>query len=219
MISFTDIQSASVSSVVVELDVINEDIASTVSSANISSKSPSSTIQSSSWKHFKDVIPSAMHPHHDICLHCNTILSVGKSRSPTTLQRYLERHHKELLKSADPAKDALDHFVEKNPCLTDATLKWVVMTHKPLSEVTDPYFRAMLTAVSPKVQHVSSECLQKRLGEVYGFVKSKLPDHFRGENVCLTTDGWKSIASQRFVSLTCHWINNEWEVKSAAIDA
>ena len=35
----------------------------------------------------------------------------------------------------------------------------------------------------------------------------------------MTTDGWKSIASQRFVFHTCQWINNEWEVKSAAIDA
>lgn len=41
----------------------------------------------------------------------------------------------------------------------------------------------MLTAVSPKVKHISSECLQKGLGKVYGFVKSKMPDLVRGENV------------------------------------
>ena len=204
-----------ISSVVVELDATNEDI----TSASISTKSPSSFTRSSCWKHFKDIIPSVTHPHHAICIHCNTILLVGKSRSPTTLQRHLERSHKELLKPADPVPGGLDPFVEKNPCLTDATLKWIVMTHKPLSEVTDPYFSAMLIAVSPKVKHISRKCLQKRLGEVYGFVKSKLPDLFRGENVSLTTDGWKSIASQRFVSLKCHWINNDWEVKSAAIDA
>ena len=132
------------------------------------------------------------------------------------MQRHLERHHKELLKTTAPVTGALDRFVEKNPCLMDAMLKWIVMTHKPLSEVTDPYFRAMLTAASPKVKHISIESLH---GEVYEFVKSKLPDHFHGQNVSLTTDGWKSTASQRFVSLTCHWINNEWEVKRAAIDA
>eukprot|EP00731_Ephydatia_muelleri_P008708 Em0004g1046a len=38
----------------------------------------------------------------------------------------------------------------------------------------------MLTAVSPKVKHISSECLQKGLGKVYGFVKSKMPDLVRG---------------------------------------
>ena len=47
-------QSASVSSVVVELDATNEDI----TSASISTKSPSSFTRSSCWKHFKDVIPS-----------------------------------------------------------------------------------------------------------------------------------------------------------------
>ena len=188
-------------------------------SASIATNPPSSTTRSSSWRHFKDIIQSSTHPHHVICLHCSLVLSVGKSRSLTTLQRHLERHHNELLKITAPLTGALDRFIEKNPCLMDATLKWIVMTHKPLIEVTDPYFRAMLTAVSPKVKHISIESLQKRLGEVYEFVKSKLPDLFHGQNVSLTTDGWKSTASQRFVSLTCHWINNEWEVKSTAIDA
>ena len=115
-----------------------------IASPSFSAKSPSSFTQSSSWKHFKDVIPSTTHPHHAICIHCNTILSVGKSRLPTTLQRHIERSQRIV----DPVPGALDRFVERNPCLTDATLKWIVMTHNPLSEVTVPYFRAMLTAIS-----------------------------------------------------------------------
>ncbi|WAR31598.1 ZBED1-like protein [Mya arenaria] len=48
-------------------------------------------------------------------------------------------------------------------------------------------------------------------------MKKKIIKDVAGQQVSLTHDGWTSISTQSFDTVTCHMINDDWELKSAVL--
>ena len=47
---------------------------------------------------------------------------------------------------------------------------------------------------------------------IYGVEKEKLREALKGRGVCLTTDTWTSIQNLNYMSLTCYFIDNDWNL-------
>ena len=47
---------------------------------------------------------------------------------------------------------------------------------------------------------------------IYGVEREKLREDLKGRRVCLPTDTWTSIQNLNYMSLTCHFIDDDWNL-------
>lgn len=52
-----------------------------------------------------------------------------------------------------------------------------------------------------------------KAGKNYVFFAPHIRKRIAGEKIALTTDGWTSLATDAYVTVTAHFINEEWELK------
>ena len=48
--------------------------------------------------------------------------------------------------------------------------------------------------------------------------KEKLKEVLRNQRVCLTTDTWTSVQNMNYMSLTVHWINDQWKLERKVLN-
>ena len=48
--------------------------------------------------------------------------------------------------------------------------------------------------------------------DIHGVEREKLREALKGRKVCLTTDTWTSIQNLNYMSLTCHFIDDDWNL-------
>jgi predicted DNA-binding ribbon-helix-helix protein len=53
-------------------------------------------------------------------------------------------------------------------------------------------------------------CIHK----IYNELKPTIIDEIRGVHAAVTTDIWTSVAHDRYITITCHYITNHWELKA-----
>jgi hypothetical protein len=142
----------------------------------------------------------------------------NQDRSTSAAKKHLYTHPDYVAaQGAAAAADqgAMDTFVVKNAGFMDSYVKWCVIGHQPLNTCEDEYFRAMLDSIGANVQHLNRAGVTARLKEIHAFVHAHLPAVFKGQDVCVTLDGWKSRANESYQCTTLHWINEYWKICSA----
>ena len=74
----------------------------------------------------------------------------------------------------------------------------------------------MLSTLEPRYQPPNRTRLSEELiPALYESIKSKLYAELQSsEAVSLTCDGWTSRATQSFLTVTCHFVNKNWELSS-----
>ena len=73
-------------------------------------------------------------------------------------------------------------------------------------------FQRYSTTLQPKLQIRDITSLQTIARDVYGVEREKLKEALKGRRVCLTTDTWTSIQNLNYMSLTCHFIDEDWNL-------
>ena len=48
--------------------------------------------------------------------------------------------------------------------------------------------------------------------DIHGVEREKLREALKRHKVCLTTDTWTSIQNLNYMSLTCHFIDDDWNL-------
>lgn len=96
-------------------------------------------------------------------------------------------------------------------------LKMIVKEYYPFSIVEDREFVKLLNLLNPGYTLPSRKTLSKSLlpimyNEIHDKVKQEIKDH--AKYVSITTDSWTSIKNENYIAVTCHFINNECELKS-----
>ena len=91
----------------------------------------------------------------------------------------------------------------------------------PLSTVDKPGFRTMLQRFNPRYQlpsrkHFTKVAIPRLVSEVRGKIECQIAsrelDYFSA-----TTDLWTSISEDPYITLTCHFIDRSWELKSLCL--
>ena len=164
---------------------------------------------------------------HAVCKLCNA--RVKFSGNTTNLRSHVARHHDNValqanVKRVDPAQQTIQEVnFSKLPAtstratkITQSVLSFICKDMRPLSVVENEGFRNMMTTLEPRYtipsrQHITDIALPK----LYGQVKAKVLDSLSSaERVALTCDAWTSRATESYVTLTAHHIDDQWNLKS-----
>lgn len=115
----------------------------------------------------------------------------------------------------------MNEFLQKEDCsshfaaaLTVGVLNMIIEEMRPLSVVEDEGFHAMVKTFQPGYILPKSTCFTDIVEKKYEdeFQKVKLTLSSSSSMLCLTTDAWTGIATDTYLAITSHFINNNWEL-------
>ena len=90
---------------------------------------------------------------------------------------------------------------------------------QPLSVIEDNGFVALLKFLDPKYQLPSRKVLKKWLEKKYEEATSNVKNELANvRKVCITTDAWTSINMDSFLTVTCHFINDIYQLKTYVLE-
>ena len=90
---------------------------------------------------------------------------------------------------------------------------------QPLTIVENKGFRDLLTEIDPRYEMVSRKRLtQQLLPEKYYAEKANLMQEMDGvEYITITTDCWTSRQTEGYMTVTAHFINTQWQLRSRVL--
>uniref|UniRef100_A0A3B3XPC0 Uncharacterized protein n=1 Tax=Poecilia mexicana TaxID=48701 RepID=A0A3B3XPC0_9TELE len=162
-----------------------------------------------------------------VCKLCHT--SVKNSGNTTNLRAHLKRHHPDKVMLAeelhrDPKQTRLDSdgmFSHKLPTtsprsqkITETIVYFICQDLRPYTVVENAGFRLMVNAMEPRYQiptreHLTKVCVPRLYAQTKAHVKASIDS---AERVALMCDGWTSRTTEAYVTITAHFINEEWEL-------
>ncbi|KAJ4949074.1 hypothetical protein JOQ06_020592 [Pogonophryne albipinna] len=100
--------------------------------------------------------------------------------------------------------------------LSKRILRVIVKDMRPLSLVEGEAFIDMIEYGCPGFKCPSRWWFTKQLEKAYQCVLDDLKGNLkkRSSKITLTTDAWTSIATEAYLGVTCHYINENWEMVS-----
>ncbi|XP_029958862.1 zinc finger BED domain-containing protein 1-like isoform X2 [Salarias fasciatus] len=156
---------------------------------------------------------------------CKICLALVKYCGNTTnLRAHLARHHAEVLaekqpqKRIEPNQTTVDALLPSNSPraqrITEAVVHFICKDLRPYSVVDNVGFRWMLHTLEPRYRipqrvHITETAVPKMYEEVKTAVKTSLST---AQRVALTCDGWTSRATESYITITSHYISDNWEM-------
>lgn len=186
------------------------------------------------WEHFgfkKKKESNDLDKSIAVCKLCGT--NVKYSGNTTNLRAHLKRHHLDKFmltedpkqqQPRDPKQTTLDidagcshKFPSASPRsqkITESIAYFICQDLRPYSVVENPGFRRMVNAMEPRYpiptrEHLTKVCIPRLYAQIRAHVKASLAS---AERVALTCDGWTSRTTEAYVTITAHFINEEWEL-------
>ncbi|KAI2648672.1 E3 SUMO-protein ligase ZBED1 [Labeo rohita] len=159
-----------------------------------------------------------------ICKHCQA--SIRYTGNTTNLRSHLQRHHADKLaspqpkKTRDPTQTTLDNTTSKLPSnsvhaqkITESVVHYICKGLCPYSVVENT---GLINTLDPRyVIPTRSYMTDKAVPRIYDKVKDDVKSALSSApRVALTCDGWTSRATEAFVTITCHYVDEEWELMS-----
>ena len=90
--------------------------------------------------------------------------------------------------------------------------RWIIKDLQPLSAVEGEGFVELMGYADPRYKVPVRKSLHaNEILPLYQLTKRNIKDKLfnYSERVCFTTDGWSSLAQDRYISLTCHYVHKE----------
>ncbi|KAL2924479.1 Zinc finger BED domain-containing protein RICESLEEPER 4, partial [Bienertia sinuspersici] len=156
------------------------------------------------------------HRRAPVWLHYEFWLLKGEDGKPDTKYAFCKycREHKYKASSGYGTSNASIHlkscqaylkFVAENPH-SGAVLIRNIVEHEKL--------RVMLSYLQPKVQHVSRNTTLKYCVKEHEILKATLRSKLDSidSRICFTCDCWSAITKHGYLTLTAHYVDNEWSM-------
>lgn len=183
-------------------------------------------LKSHVWKHFGfwSVDGKIVEPRDKVvCKLCKIELAYHSTTS--NMRSHLENVHpnEHGIMCGTPAKQPrLDNYfaptatsslsATRHEAITQKLISFICKDMRPISVVDGAGFREFCQAMEPRYRIPSRGTVTNRIVEVYNSTSDKIKESIKGKDVALTTDGWTSIATASYVTVTAHWINDDWEM-------
>ena len=171
------------------------------------------------WKHFDLVSPKQTKYKK-----CDTCLTYNASTS--TMIHHLTAVHGVTTKASDAGSKGLDAFVVSTPrsttCslaksqkITDLLVDWIISDMRPLGIASDAGIQRLLDFLVPSRTHLTSLVKKRHVA-----ARKELKEVLRteGKFIALTTDGWTSKATEGYNTMTAHFIDSNWELRSCVLE-
>ena len=164
-----------------------------------------------------------------VCKLCYARVPYSSTDSMTNMAGHLRRHHKNIdlsFKRTPATQTTLQSsFGIKLPsnstranAITSA-LVFIAADMRPYSVVENSGFRHLISILEPRYKIPSRTHLTATvIPSMYNDVKEKVIEGLSSAHlVALTTDCWTSRATQSFMTVTAHFINDDWEIKNPVL--
>ncbi len=103
--------------------------------------------------------------------------------------------------------------------VTKSICVFMALDMRPFSVVENDGFTHLLSVLEPRYQLPSRPHFsQNVLPHLYSEVRAKLvKDMSNAKFIALTTDGWTSRVTQSFMTITAHYITDNWVIKNPVL--
>ena len=159
----------------------------------------------------------------------------------SNLKFHLETYHKDKLselemeeKSKKSSQSSITNFAVNVPASskvkkwprssalwfekTRLLAEWIVTSSRPFEIVEDPGFIAYSNSIRPEYDVPCRQTITNYIEKEYKKKKDELKKELEPiEFVAVTTDGGSSSNATSFQDINVHFINSEWEMKSATL--
>jgi len=104
--------------------------------------------------------------------------------------------------------------------MTNKLIQWIVMNQHPFTLVEEPYFIELVHSLHPAAEIISADTLKRKLIDLYETNLEKIKKILEETpgKISFTTDIWTSPSTKSFVSLTAHFIDKKWKLRSLIVD-
>lgn len=196
---------------------------------------PPDTFKSPVWEHFGFPVKyinenRIVDKTHTICDKCFTKLTYA-SGNTSNMQVHLRRYHPDIdlsITRKTPQKQEtipsafrikLQAKSDRSQAITKAAGVFMALDMRPFSVAENDGFRNLLRVLEPRYplpsrQHFS----QYVLPQLYNEVKAKVVENLNNAKcIALTTYGWTSCAIQSFMTITVHYITDNWVIANPVL--
>ena len=208
---------------------------------------PCASRSSEQWTNFY-VFDRHKHPdkhEYAACLHCwknknyvrGTVKCTGGSTSG--LKRHMQSHHRAELEAMQKKKSSQaqtsnlrDHFAKKKkePGLGVSDLRSMfkvaavtlsIEEAVPFSLFSAPSFRNLFKPLHKKwdeIVNVDRRCIREETMKMGRYAEEATIKELKGRPISRTTDHWTGPNDESYSTLTAHFIDDDWNIRSAILD-
>lgn len=99
-------------------------------------------------------------------------------------------------------------------------VQWVIMNQQPFTVVEEPSFIEFVHSLHPSALVPSADTIKRNIYNLYEVNVKKIKDILQmvPGKISFTTDIWTSPSTKSFLSLTAHFIDKEWKLRSVIVD-
>ena len=108
---------------------------------------------------------------------------------------------------------------ERAAAISNLIAGMIVKDLRPINVVNGKGFQELMSYLEPGYKLPSDTHFTNLIEKIYASVKMKVIDILSKdvEFLSITADIWTSIATESYLSVTLHYIDNNWEIKSFAL--
>ncbi|XP_070408816.1 E3 SUMO-protein ligase ZBED1-like [Nothobranchius furzeri] len=196
-------------------------------------KDPPKTLKADIWSRFGFYQQSGRHDldmSYAVCKTCHSkIKYVGNT---TNLRNHVSRFHPELLtitpavEPPSPAQPKINAALsiippnsEKGKKITQAVGAFIAKDLRPYSVVENPGFKHMLKTLEPRYKvPARSHFAEQVIPALYDETKAKILTSMSKANlVAITCDSWTSVATESYITVTAHYMSEDWQIISLVL--
>ncbi|CAB4496166.1 unnamed protein product [Rhizophagus irregularis] len=98
--------------------------------------------------------------------------------------------------------------------------RWIICDQQSFSVVENDDFIAFITTLDPRYKLPSRQTVSIKIQEIYESQCKILKTYFSklSSKVAITTDVWTACTNQAYMSVTLHWIDDEWKMYCILLD-
>lgn len=179
--------------------------------------------RSPAWDHFlgaRPVHPSKV-PAAGRCIHCGDVIQMTGG-STTGLLRHLEAKHEILLHPPDPAQSKMATYfptsqtLPTHPVITGLLVRLIVEQFLSFSFIEAAALKQLLALLAPSYSLPLREQISTRyVPAFYCAIRQKIAALLANiTSYACTADIWTSLAGAAYLTVTIHFINDDWELCS-----
>lgn len=147
------------------------------------------------------------------------------------MRNHISRWHAELMlasghngkKTTDPAQPKIDESVRKLPSKSERAQRitrcvgaFIAKDLRPYSVVMNAGFRQLVKTLEPRYKIPSRQTVADTVvPALYREAKAQVMNSMREAcRVAVTCDSWTSVATESYLTVTAHYLNDDWDIVS-----
>lgn len=176
------------------------------------------------WDHFEK-----KGENNATCKHCESVYTYNTTT--TAMLYHLNNVHSDKLAGSSSShlqQPTIGSMFARRSCdpqraekITQSVCAFIEKDMMPISMVDGEGFRQMMHLLEPAYHIPSRGTITSRIEKRYTDAKSELLAQLANvtaaSKVALTTDSWTALTTESYVTVTCHYIAEDWRVTTAVL--